>query len=80
MYKVKAIKLFGDGKCLYNEGEVFEKDKKWVDMINSTSNAPLVEVLSKSEKKESPDKGAEANGRINSTRSSKGQTRNKNNS
>lgn len=72
--KVKAIKLFGDGKRLYNEGEIFEQTKEWVDTLNSTPDAPLVEVL------ETPSKGADINGHSNSTKPSKGTDRNKNNS
>lgn len=48
--KVKALKLFGDGKRLYHEGEVFEQTEEWVDMINSTPHAPLVEVLEAKQK------------------------------
>lgn len=60
---VKAIKLFGDGKRLYSEGEVFEQKKEWVDMINSTPNAPLVEVLES--------KGEDTNGSRQNPKSSK---------
>lgn len=67
---VKAIKLFGDGKRLYSEGEVFEQTNEWVDMINSTPHAPLVKVL---------DKGADSNGSVNNTKPTKSKDRNKHN-
>lgn len=78
--KVKAIKLFGDGKRLYSEGEVFEQTKEWVNMINSTPNAPLVEVVedsSKTEENVEPGKGVDENGSNNRSTAGKGKSRNK---
>lgn len=70
--KVKALKLFGDGERLYKEGEITDKTKEWVELINSTPNAPLVEVIEKDSK------GVDIDGNINRSSTGKGKSRNKN--
>jgi hypothetical protein len=75
--KVKALKLFGDGKRLYKEGEVIDTTKEWVDKINSTPNAPLVEDIEESQAKS---EGADINGYSNGTKPGKGKTGNKHSS
>lgn len=74
--KVKALKLFGDGKRLYEEGEIAEMSSGEVEILNSTSNGPLVEIIT-----EITSKGADTDGndRTN-TKSSKGKARDKYNS
>lgn len=73
--KVKALKVFGDGKRLYSEGEVTEMTKELVETLNSTPYAPLVEAI-KEEQKE----GADKNGSRNRIGDSKSKTGNKHNS
>lgn len=48
--KVKALKMFGDGKRLYKEGEVAEMTKELFDKLNATDNGPLVEAVEKDKK------------------------------
>lgn len=43
--KVKALKLLGDGKRLYKEGEVFEMTEELCETLNATPNGPLVEEI-----------------------------------
>jgi hypothetical protein len=73
--KVKALKLFGDGKRLYKEGEIAEMTSAEIDILNSISDSPLVEIISGPKSK-----GADEDGHINNTGTSKSKTRNKHDS
>lgn len=44
--KVKALKLFGDGKRLYKEGEITDMSEEWFEELNATPNGPLLEEVS----------------------------------
>lgn len=43
--KVKALKLFGDGKRLYSEGDIVNMTKEEYELLNSTPHAPLLEAV-----------------------------------
>lgn len=43
--KAIALKLFGDGKRLYKEGEITEITQKQFDELNATPNGPLLEAV-----------------------------------
>lgn len=74
--KVKVLKLFGDGKRLYEVNQVIEITKERYEEFNSTSHGLLVEEI----KEMLPDKGVDISGNVNSTSHSKGKVGNKCNS
>lgn len=43
--KARALKVFGDGKRLYKEGEVFEVTEEMFERINSAGNGILAEEV-----------------------------------
>lgn len=50
--KAKALKLFGDGKRLIKEGEIFDVSEEMFEKINSTKNGILAEMVDDSDNDE----------------------------
>lgn len=47
--KIKALRVFGDGKRNYAEGEIAEMDEELFEKVNSTQNGILAEEVEETE-------------------------------